>query len=129
MRLLIDTHLFLWAVAEPERLPEETRKWLESPENEVLFSAASIWELAVKLRTGRLQLSVPLEKIVETARRMGFSELPVTLDHALAVQALPLLHRDPFDHLLIAQAVQEPARFLTIDRLLGGYSDVVEVVS
>lgn len=129
MRLLIDTHVLLWAAAEPERLPASFREALESPENEVLFSAASIWELAIKMQIGRLSPGLPLEEIARTAVERGFAELPVTAAHAAGVARLPMHHRDPFDRLLIAQAIHEPARLLTVDRTLAKYSDLVEVGS
>jgi PIN domain nuclease of toxin-antitoxin system len=121
--------VLLWAAAEPERLPVSFRERIESPENEVLFSAASIWELAIKMQIGRLSLAITPEELARTAGERGFDELPVMAVHAAAVRNLPLHHRDPFDRLLIAQAVHEPARLLTVDRLLGKYSDLVEVGS
>lgn len=127
MRLLVDTHELLWAVAEPEKLPSAHRERLESSDNEVLFSAASIWEIAIKLQIGRLPLAVPPEEIAAAAVRMGFVELPVTAAHAASVRHLPLHHRDPFDRLLVAQAIHEPARFLTVDAILRRYSDLVDV--
>lgn len=127
MRLLVDTHVLLWAAAEPARLPASFRERLESPANEIFFSAASIWELAIKVPIGRLSLPVPLEDIAAAALRMGFDELPVTAAHAARVGRLPLHHRDPFDRLLIAQSLHEPMRFLTLDRTLTRYSDLVEV--
>ncbi len=129
MRLLVDTHVLLWAAAEPERLPPSFRERLESPGNDVLFSAASIWELAIKTQIGRLSLAVTPEEIARTAVERGFDELPVMAAHAARVRNLPLHHRDPFDRLLIAQAVHEPARLLTVDRVLAKYSDLVEVGS
>jgi len=128
MRLLVDTHVLLWAAAQPDRLPASCRDQLESPDNEVLFSSASIWELAIKVQIGRLKLKVPPAAIAAAAVRMGFTELPVTSAHAAGVGKLPLHHRDPFDRLLIAQAIHEPARLLTADRLLVRYSDLVELV-
>lgn len=129
MRLLIDTHLLLWAIAEPQKLPESARERLESTENDVLFSPVSLWELAIKLQIGRLDLPVSPDDIARAASSMGFEELPVTSSHAAAVIRLPLYHRDPFDRLLVAQAMQEPARFLTVDRQLGRYSEMVEVLA
>ncbi len=129
MRLLVDTHVLLWAVAEPQKLPEASRARLEAPENEVLFSAASIWELAIKLQIRRLVLPVELEAITEAARRMGFVELPISAAHVTGVKRLPSYHRDPFDRLLIAQAIHELALLLTADRILGQYSDLVEIIA
>ena len=127
MRLLVDTHVLLWAAAEPARLPAGFRQRLESPEAEVLFSAASIWELAIKLQLGRLSLPVDLEAFAQGAIARGFRELPVTSAHAARVRSLPPHHRDPFDRLLVAQAICEPARLLTVDRALAPYSELVEV--
>ncbi|MDR7520786.1 MAG: type II toxin-antitoxin system VapC family toxin [Armatimonadota bacterium] len=128
MRFLLDTHVLLWALAEPGRLARSVRARLESPENEVLFSAASIWEIAVKVRIGRLKLPVAPDEVAVAAARTGFRELPVRAAHAARVIALPAHHRDPFDHLLIAQAMHEPARLLTVDRQLLPYSDLVELI-
>ncbi|MCW8141375.1 MAG: type II toxin-antitoxin system VapC family toxin, partial [Planctomycetota bacterium] len=100
MRLLVDTHVLLWAAGAPERLPASTRERLESPDNTVLFSAASIWELAIKLQIGRASLGVTPEELVEEAQRRGFEQLVVTAAHAAGVRRLPLHHRDPFDRLL-----------------------------
>ena len=105
------------------------RRRLESLENEVLFSAASIWELAIKLQIGRITLGVEPEELAEVAVRRGFAELPVTSAHAAAVRRLPLHHRDPFDRLLVAQAQHEPARLLTADRALARYGAFVEVIA
>ncbi len=102
MRLLLDTHVLLWALAEPERLPVRVRRWLVSPENDVLFSAASIWEVAIKAQVGRIVLTIPVEEIVDAALAAGFRELPIRAAHAVAVNRLPLHHRDPFDRILVA---------------------------
>jgi PIN domain nuclease of toxin-antitoxin system len=128
MRLLLDTHLLLWAIAEPKKIPKVVRDRLCSPENDLLFSAASIWEIAIKLQAGRLALSVSLDKIVSAAREMKFLDLPITALHAAGVRRLPLHHRDPFDRMLISQAIIESARLLTADKVLGQYSELVEVM-
>ena len=128
MRLLVDTHVLLWAIAEPDKLPAVARSMLEASDNEVLFSAVSVWELAIKLQIGRLSLPVELEEITRAAGQMGFAELPVSAAHAAGVRHLPSHHRDPFDRLLIAQALHERARLLTADPTLGRYSDLVDVI-
>jgi len=128
MRLLVDTHVLLWAIAEPQKLPGTSQAKLEAAENEVLFSAASIWELAIKLQIGRLVLPIELEDLMDAAKIMGFTELPVSAAHAAGVRYLPLYHRDPFDRLLVAQAIHEPARLLTADRALSQYSNLVDVI-
>jgi PIN domain nuclease of toxin-antitoxin system len=128
MRLILDTHLLLWAAAEPDRLPAGARRRIESADNDVLFSAASVWELAIKMDTGRLDVETTLEEIIVAAVDMGFTELPVSATHAAAVRGLPRHHRDPFDRLLVAQATVEPARLLTVDRALVQYSDLVDLL-
>lgn len=129
MRLLVDTHVLLWAVAEPERIPRPFRERIESPDNDVYFSAASIWELAIKMQAGRIELPVGIEEITQAAVDMGFLELPVSAAHASGTAHLPLHHRDPFDRLLVAQALHEPFRLFTVDQTLGEYSDLVEVIA
>ena len=127
MRLLVDTHVLLWAATSPDRLPRSFRSRLESPANEVLFSAASIWEVAIKIQINRLDAAVDAEELARTAVDNGFVELPVTSVHAAGVNRLPLHHPDPFDRILIAQALAEPARLLTIDRTLARYTDLVDL--
>lgn len=129
MRLLIDTHVLLWALAQPRRIPKKTRLLLESPDHDVLFSAASLWELAIKVGAGRLAPGVPLDEVPAAAEAMGFVELPVRGAHAVRLATLPPHHRDPFDRLLIAQAMSEPARLLTVDTVMRQYSDLVEIIS
>jgi PIN domain nuclease of toxin-antitoxin system len=128
MRLLLDTHILIWALGEPKRLPKEVRAALESPANEVLFSAASIWEIAIKKQIGRVDFDVTPDEITQAAVESGFVELPVRAGHGAMVSNLPLHHRDPFDRLLVAQAMVEPCRLITADADLGGYSELVVVV-
>lgn len=127
MRLLLDTHILLWAAAEPHRLPLTFRARIESAENEVMFSAASIWELAIKSGLGRISLPIPLGELTRSFEERGFSPLSITISHAVVVESLPRHHRDPFDRILVAQAIAEPARLLTVDRALAPYSELVEV--
>lgn len=129
MRLLLDTHVLLWSIAEPEKISATFRERIESPDNDVFFSAASVWELAIKIHIGRIELSIALDDIVNAALRMGFVELPVTAAHAVGITHLPLHHRDPFDRLLLAQAQYEPVRLLTVDRTLRQYSNLVEIIA
>ncbi len=128
MRMLLDTQVLLWALVAPERIPRQARERLESPEHEVLFSAASIWEIAIKVQIGRLDLPMPVEEVAAAAAQTGFQELPVRAVHAASTARLPMYHRDPFDRLLVAQALYEPARLLTADRQLATYSELVEVI-
>ena len=126
MRILLDTHVLLWALAEPDKLAPGTRERLERPDSEVLFSAASIWEIAIKSQIGRF--AAKPGEIAEAAVESGFTELPVRADAAALVSTLPLHHRAPFDRLLIAQAIAEPAGFCTVDRMLRRYAGLVSLV-
>lgn len=128
MRLLLDTHVLLWALGDPARLDSAIRDRLEDAANEVLFSAASIWEIAIKARLGRADFTVHPEQVAREARMTGFVELRVSADAAARVADLPLHHRDPFDRLLVAQAIAEPARLYTVDPLLPPYSELVELI-
>jgi PIN domain nuclease of toxin-antitoxin system len=125
VRLLLDTRILLWALIEPQRLSAEFRGVLEDPEHEVLFSAASVWEMSIKAALGRADFQVAPAAIVNAAQATGFIELPVRSAAALKVAALPNHHRDPFDRLLVAQAMTEPAALYTADAQLGAYSDLV----
>jgi len=122
MRLLIDTQVFIWAVLESEHLRVQARQIILDA-TDVFVSAASIWEIAIKARLGRLE-GDPKE-FVAAIEQSGFKELAISARHAAMVHELPLHHRDPFDRLLIAQALSEPLRLLTADRALGQYSDLV----
>jgi PIN domain nuclease of toxin-antitoxin system len=117
VRLLLDTQVWLWMLAAPERLSKKTRALVVSPENELLLSAASAWEIAIKYALGKLQLpEVPEEYIPSLMTRTGITPLPVHHRHALHVASLPAHHRDPFDRLLVAQAQLEKLPILTADR-------------
>lgn len=124
-RILVDTHLLLWAVSEPKKLPTQARRRIE--EAEVFVSAASIWEVSIKTALGKLAAD-PTELLAEL-EPAGFRLLPVTGEHAAAVALLPSLHNDPFDRMLVAQAKTEPLILLTNDSVLGGYGDFVEFVA
>jgi PIN domain nuclease of toxin-antitoxin system len=125
MRLLLDTHLFLWSITDSRRLARVVRGRITTA-SEVYVSAASIWEIAIKVGLGKLDAD-PAE--VEAAiDRSGFIELSVTSEHAARVAALPLHHHDPFDRLLVAQAVSEPLVLLTADQALASYGAMVQVV-
>jgi PIN domain nuclease of toxin-antitoxin system len=128
MRMLLDTHILIWAIGYSDRLDAETAQALTDTANEILFSAASIWEIAIKYRLGRADFAHEPAEIVRAAIDIGFTELPVSSAVAATIVTLPLLHRDPFDRLLIAQAIAEPAVFFTTDRQLAAYSDLVKQV-
>lgn len=128
MVLLLDTHVLLWALDAPERLPQAVAAQLESPETTVYFSAASIWEIAIKASLGKIDFSYSPNAIAQAARDTGFVELPVRAEHGAKVAQLPLHHRDPFDRLLIAQSLLLPARLLTADATLVPYTELVRLV-
>lgn len=128
MRLLLDTHLLLWSAASSKRLPDEARELLEDAANEVYYSAASIWEIAIKSSLGRKDFRIDLAALQAALPRMGLIELPVSAAHAVGVTKLPLIHRDPFDWMLVAQSIVEPLTLLTNDGLLARYWDGVRVV-
>jgi PIN domain nuclease of toxin-antitoxin system len=128
MRLLLDTHLLLWAVASSRRLTKEARALIEDPENDLFYSAASLWEIAIKSGLRRGDFVVDVAALHAALSEMALAELPVRATHALAVTRLPEAHRDPFDRLLIAQAVTEPLVLLTNDEILGKYPAAVRLV-
>ena len=128
MRVLLDTHVLLWALAEPRRLDAETRATIESGDTEVLFSAASIWEIAIKAGLGRPDFAFDPAEIARAALDTGFTELAVRSNAAALAGRLPLLHRDPFDRVLVAQAIVEPASLYTADQQLVRYSDLVRLI-
>jgi PIN domain nuclease of toxin-antitoxin system len=125
MRLLLDTHVFIWSVMDSRQLKAATRRYLASAEI-VYVSAASIWEIAIKTRLGKMTGDV--EAFAAAIDASGFQELPVTARHAAAVAKLPLHHADPFDRMLIAQAFLEPLRLVTADKGLVAYGGAVEFI-
>ena len=128
MRLLLDTHLLLWAAANSKRLPGEARALLEDSGNDAYYSAASIWEIAIKSSLRRTDFRIDIDALLAVLPKMGLTELPVGATHAASVAKLPPIHRDPFDRLLIAQSIAEPLTLLTNDALLARYWDGVRVV-
>lgn len=129
MRWLLDTHVLLWALGDSARLDAATRALLEDAANEVWFSAASIWEIAIKSALGRVDFAARPNDILRAALATGFAELPIRSHAAALVADLPSHHRDPFDRLLIAQAMAEPMRLLTVDPLLPAYSELVTLIA
>jgi PIN domain nuclease of toxin-antitoxin system len=124
----VDTHLLLWAVASSRRLPKEARSLILDAANEVFYSAASVWEVAIKSALRRSDFKADPTVLVRALAHSGFSELPVTGAHAARVARLPALHRDPFDRLLVAQSLAEPMTLLTNDAVLVGYGPLVQLV-
>ena len=125
MRLLLDTHIYLWAVSGSPLLRAPVRRLIESAD-EVYVSAASIWEIAIKARLGKIDADP--DRLAAAIDGSGFEELPVRAVHAAAVAKLAPLLGDPFDRLLVAQAMTEPLRLLTVDAMLTRYSDLVVLV-
>lgn len=125
MRLLLDTHIFIWAVMDNRKLKKVARHMILDAD-EVFVSAASIWEVAIKAGLGKLDGDVNL--LVSEIESSGFIELPVRIAHTAMVRKLPDIHRDPFDRLLIAQAMSEPLHLMTADNSLAAYSDLVITV-
>ena len=128
MRLLLDTHVALWAIADSRAMPEEARLLILSAANDVYVSAASIWEIAIKHALGRRSMPVSARDAKEYFEEAGYLLLPVTAEHAVFVEELPPHHRDPFDRLLVAQAFSEPMRLVTHDRVVAKYSATTVLV-
>ena len=122
MKYLLDTSTFLWFTEEPEQLTRRVFDLIVDSGNEIMLSYVSAWELAIKVATGRLRFEEPLENLLpRTMNAHGFTGLPIELRHVLAASSLPLLHRDPFDRLLVCQARSEDLSILTRDREIAQY--------
>jgi PIN domain nuclease of toxin-antitoxin system len=121
MKLLLDTHAFIWWDSDPQRLSAAAKAALCDPENVVQLSVVSVWEIAIKVQLGKLSLRLPLGDIVAGQKANGLQILEVRLDHVLAVMQLPALHNDPFDRILVAQSQTENATLLTADDALRRY--------
>ena len=128
MKLLLDTQILLWAAGQPERLSAAARKQLDDPKNELLFSAASLWEIAIKKSLGREDFRVEPRLLRRGLLDNGYIELAVTSEHAVSIDSLPDLHRDPFDRILLAQALIEGVTLLTTDAELARYPGPVRKV-
>jgi len=128
MRLLLDTHVLLWAVASSRRLSKEARSLIADPDNEVFYSAAGLWEISIKSALRRSDFRIDVGAFAAALPQTGLSELPVRASHAVAVAALPDLHRDPFDRMLVAQALTEPLVLITNDPMLVKYPAPVRLI-
>ena len=125
MRILLDTHLLLWAVGGSDRLPNSVRKELEDPSNTLFCSTASLWEIAIKTMLRCPDFAIDIRAFREALRSMSVDELQLAGDHIESLLDLPDLHRDPFDRLLVAQSLAEPMSLWTNDRLVTQYSDSI----
>lgn len=128
MKLLLDTHLLLWAAGEPERLPAKARELIEDMGNELLFSAASLWEVAIKRGLGRVDFQADARLLRRGLLDNGYSELPILSDHVVTIESLPPIHKDPFDRVLVAQATVEGITLLTLDPVLAQYPGPIRKV-
>lgn len=128
MKLLLDTHLLLWAAGQPDRLSIEARTMLELPDSELFFSVASLWEVLIKQALGRGRLQVNVRSLRRGLLDNDYSELPIESDHALALDGLPPIHKDPFDRMLVAQASVEGIMLLTTDPIVARYPGPVRAV-
>lgn len=128
MKLLLDTHLLLWAAGAPDCLSETARSLISDPLNELLFSAASLWEISIKRSLQRPDLQVEARVLRRALLDNGYQELAITSEHTVSIDALPPIHKDPFDRILIAQATIEGITLLTADALVAEYPGPIKRV-
>lgn len=128
MKLLLDTHIILWAAGMPDKLSDSARKLLIEMDSRLFFSAASLWEIVIKRGIGRDDFRVDPHRLRKMLLLNGYSEMPITAEHVLRVDTLPLLHKDPFDRILIAQARSEAMLLLTVDSAVIQYGEAVLAV-
>lgn len=128
MKVLLDTHLLLWAANEPKRISKAGRELLEDAKNELLFSAASLWEITIKRSLGRADFQANPRVIWRALLDNGYEELAIRGEHVIQVEQLPLKHKDPFDRVLVAQAMVEGITLLTNDEKLVGYPGLIRKV-
>lgn len=123
MKLLLDTHVFIWWADQPEKLSPAALSALKDEANELLLSVASVWEMQIKIQLGKLKLSLPLKELVKNQQETNdITVSPVALTHVLALDALPFHHKDPFDRLLIAQSIEEDLTLVSADSQFSAYS-------
>lgn len=128
MSVLLDTHLLLWAAAGSDRLPDAARRLIEDRSNLLLFSAASLWEIAIKSGLGREDFQIDVRLLYRSLLDAGYVELPVTGSHAAAITSLPPIHRDPFDRILVTQALTDHLRLVTSDETVARYGAAIHLV-
>jgi len=125
LNLLLDTHVALWAITDSPRLSQKARDLIVAPKTSVFVSAATLWEIAIKSSLGRGDMPVSARDAMRYFQESGYRFLPIEAEHALAVEELPQHHQDPFDRILVAQAMTEPMRLMTHDALVALYSDTI----
>ncbi|HEY6924266.1 MAG TPA: type II toxin-antitoxin system VapC family toxin [Steroidobacteraceae bacterium] len=128
MKLLLDTHLLLWVAGQPDRLSQAARQLIEDKENEPIFSTASLWEVVIERGFGRDDFQVDPRLLRRGLLDNGYSELPIRSEHVVAIDTLPPIHRDPFDRVLVAQALVEGVTLLTTDAVVASYPAPVRAV-
>lgn len=128
MNLLLDTHILLWAAAQPERLSDKAVDLINDPQNKLYFSSASIWEVVIKNNLNRTDFNVDPHLLRRALVENGYLELPITVQHVLAVAHLPNIHKDPFDRILVAQAESEGILLLTMDDTVSEYPGPIQKV-
>ena len=128
MKILLDTHLLLWAAGQPKKLSRKARTAIEAPGNELFFSAASLWEVVIKRALGRDDFKVDSRLLRRGLLDNGYSELLIGSEHVVAVENLPGIHKDPFDRILVAQAIVEGFALLTADATVAQYAGPVQLV-
>jgi PIN domain nuclease of toxin-antitoxin system len=128
MKLLLDTHVLLWAAGRPARLPTAIRKMLEEPANELIFSVVSLWEIVIKRSLGRRDFKVDARVLRRALQENSYHELEIKGEHAVAVDGLPPIHKDPFDRLLVAQSMVEGILLLTADAQVAQYPGPIRLL-
>jgi PIN domain nuclease of toxin-antitoxin system len=128
VKLLLDTHLLLWSAGQPDRLSAEARGLIGAAENELFFSSASLWEIVIKRGLGRDDFKVDARLLRRGLLDNGYSELPIGSEHVVAIDSLPVIHKDPFDRILVAQAQVEGITFLTADPTVAKYPGAIRLV-
>ncbi len=128
MNLLLDTHVALWAITDSPKLPQKARELIQSPKTTVWISAATVWEIAIKHSLGRGDMPVSGQDAERYFRESGYRFLAVEPEHAVAVESLARHHQDPFDRILVAQALVEPMRLMTHDSMVALYSDTIIMI-
>jgi PIN domain nuclease of toxin-antitoxin system len=128
VKLLLDTHLLLWSAGYPEKLSKKAAELIDAKENELFFSSANIWEVVIKRALGREDFKVDPRVLRRGLFDNGYSELPIASEHVVAIENLPLIHKDPFDRVLIAQAQVEGITLLTVDPKIAEYSGPITLV-
>jgi PIN domain nuclease of toxin-antitoxin system len=121
MKVLLDTHAFIWFVEDNAQLPLKSKQIIEKQDNEVFLSIASVWEMAIKIQLGKLNINKSIEEIVELIAINGFQFLPILPNHIIRMSTLNFFHRDPFDRIIIAQGLTESATILSRDAVFDNY--------